>query len=188
MLLFRNPVSGSSTMFERTCIEKYGQFDPITGNVDGDADLWMRYSALRLKLAALRGAPVFYRQHTMQTSKRKTHMMFGCELTRIRMLRTLDKTGDLLRLVKKFVPIFPIVIGFKLPLERPFTSEFLFNYILNHKKRFDRILVQAIRKSLNDVRNHANYKMLDKGEFEKRLSSYMESYTFKKFEEILSKR
>jgi len=188
MLLFRNPVSGSSTMFKRACTEMYGQFDPVTRNVDGDGDLWMRYSALRLRLAALRGSPVFYRRHAMQTSRRKTQMLLGCELTRARMLRVLDRTGDLLRLVKKFVPFFPVVWGFKLHFERPFTSEFLFNYILDHKKAFNRIFVHAVRKSLNDVRNHTNYRLLDKSEFDKQLSAYMKSCTFKKFEGIFSKR
>ena len=86
MLLFRNPINGSSVMIRKDCIAQHGQFDPITKNVDADGDLWMRYSALKLKLTALNGAAVFYREHPVQTSKKKSLMIYGCELTRMRIL------------------------------------------------------------------------------------------------------
>jgi len=138
ILLFSNPINGSSIMIRRDCINSYGQFDPITKNVDGDGDLWLRYSALKLKLKVLNGATVFYRQHPTQTSKKISSMIYGCELTRMRMLLTLDKKGELVNLIKKFTPFFPAIFAAKLHLERPFVSEFLFNYILGKRKKFSR--------------------------------------------------
>ena len=110
MLFFRNPINGSSVVIKKDCVESYGQFDPSTRNVDGDGDLWMRYSALKLKLCALKGAPVFYREHGEQTSKRKESMMYGCELTRMRMLHALEKTKKLAEIIKKFTLFLPIVL------------------------------------------------------------------------------
>ncbi len=184
LLLFKNPLNGSSVMISKKCIEAYGQFDPITRNVDGDGDLWMRYSALCLRLSALRGAPVFYREHAMQTSKRKSLMMYGCELTRMRILLTLGKEGNLTKLIKNFTPFFPIIISAKKHFERPFVSEFLFNYILDHRREFNRAFVKYVRNSLHSVRNHPNYISLDRGKFLKDLELFMKSHTFKRFKEL----
>jgi glycosyltransferase involved in cell wall biosynthesis len=186
-LFFKNPINGSSIMIRKDSIEAYGQFDPITTNVDGDGDLWMRYSALKLKLSALKGATVFYRENPAQTSKKKTVMIYGCELTRMRMLITLQKRGNLSKLIKKFTLYFPIIVKAKKHFERPFTSEFLFNYILDHEREFNRVFRKYIRKSLNDVKKHANYLMLDKDKFSKDLKLFMESHAFKKFEETFFK-
>lgn len=187
MLLFKNPINGSSIMIERNCLKTYGHFDPMTRNVDADGDLWMRYSALKLKLVALNGAPVFYREHPAQTSMKRNLMMQGCELTRMRMLLTLEKTGNLVKLIKRSAVFFPLILRAKLHLDMPFVSEFIFNYVLDHKSEFNRVFVKYIRRSLNEVKNHANYRALDKNEFLKDLTLFMESYTFKKFEEIFLK-
>jgi len=183
-LLFRNPINGSSAMIKRNCIETYDQFDPITGNVDGDGDLWMRYSALKLKLKALRGAPVFYREHPKQTSKRKNRMMHGSELTRMRILLTLERKGNLMKLIKKFTPYLAIILMAKEHLNRPFVSEFLFNYILDHRREFNRVFLKYIQRSLDNVKKHTNYLMLDKNKFLKDLELFMGSHTFKNFEQI----
>jgi glycosyltransferase involved in cell wall biosynthesis len=188
LLLFRNPINGSSIMIIRDCFEKYGQFDPLARNVDLDGDLWMRYSCLKLKLVAMKGAPVFYREHSNQTSRKKGLMLYGSELTRMRMLTLLAKKGILLYMLKKFSPYLPIVLSTKQPLARPLVSEFLFNYILYHKEEFNRILVKCIRKSLVDVRNHPNYSMLDRNQFLQDLESFAASPEFKRFEENISKR
>jgi len=184
MLLFKNPINGSSIMIRRNCIETYGQFDPLTRNIDGDGDLWMRYSALKLKLTALKDAAVFYREHPTQTSKRKDLMMYGCELTRMRILLTLQKRRDLVKLIKKFTPYFPLVLGAKQHFGRPFVSEFLFNYILDQRREFNSVFLKYIRRSLNNVKMHRNYLTLDKNKFLKDLELFMKSHTFKKFEEI----
>jgi len=188
LLLFRNPINGSSIMIRRDCFETYGQFDPLARNVDLDGDLWMRYSCLKLELAAIRGAPVFYREHLNQTSKKRELMLYGSELTRMRMLTFLARKGILLYMLKKFSPYLPIILSTKQPLERPFVSEFLFNYILCHRKEFNRILVKWVHKSLVDVRNHPNYFMLDRNRFLQDLESFSESPEFKRFEENISKQ
>jgi glycosyltransferase involved in cell wall biosynthesis len=184
-LFFRNPINGSSIMINRKLAGEFGMFDPITRNVDADGDLWMRYSALNLKLAALKDASVFYREHSGQTSKRKIDMLLGGELTRVRMLITLKEKNRLKRFIKKFVPFFPIIIETKNHLNRPFTSEFLFNYILTNKDEFNFLFRKYIRKSLNDVQKHIIFLALDKDKFERALELFRSSETFQDFENLL---
>jgi hypothetical protein len=187
ILLFSNPINGSSIMIKRDCINSYGNFDPITKNVDGDGDLWMRYSALKLKLKVLSGATVFYRQHPTQTSKKISSMIYGCELTRMRMLLTLDKKGELETLIKKFTPFFPAIFAAKLHLKRPFVSEFIFNYILGKKERFSKILLKLARIGLKDSKKCISDLRLDKNKFIEDLKAYMKSPMFEKFEVIFLK-
>jgi glycosyltransferase involved in cell wall biosynthesis len=184
-LLFRNPINGSSVMIKKEATQSYGQFDPNTRNIDGDGDLWMRYSALKLKLEAIDGAPVFYREHEKQTSKRTDQMIYGCELTRIRMLKTFEKSSKLERVIKKFAPFLPVIMKTKQHFKRPLVSEFLFNYIINSKSKFDWFLFKMAEKSLKDIKNHGNYRKIDKNKFAKDLELLMRSDIFKKFEEKL---
>jgi glycosyltransferase involved in cell wall biosynthesis len=183
LLLFRNPVNGSSVMITKDCVQTYGQFEP-TRNADHDGDLWMRYSALKLKLTAIMGAAVFYRKHPGQVSAKRNLMIYESDLTRMRMLLALEKKGNLTMLIKKFIPYFMVILLSREHLKRPFVSEFLFNYILSHKDSFDRIFLKYVRRSLNDLTRHSNYLMLDKEKFRVDLSSFKESHTFKRFEEI----
>jgi glycosyltransferase involved in cell wall biosynthesis len=185
MLFFRNPINGSSVMIKKECVESYGQFDPSTRNVDADGDLWMRYSALNLKLAALKGASIFYREHSGQTSKRKNEMLIGCELTRVRMLITLKEKNRLARIIKKFAHIFPIIIEAKSYRNRPFTSEFLFNYVLTNKDEFNFLFRKYIQKALNNLKKHSVFLALDKDKFERDLELFRSSKTFKDFENLL---
>ena len=182
MLMFRNPIIGTSVMIRKNCVEAYGNIDPVTRNVGGDVDLWMRYSTLNLELKTLKGAPVFYRDHPMQTTKRKNLMLYGSEPIRIRMLLTLEKTRILMKLIKNFTPYFLIILKDKVYLDRPFVSEFLFNYILDHRREFNRFFLKYIQKALNDVKRHINNRMLNRNKFLKDLALLMESNTFKKFE------
>jgi len=181
IFLFKVPINGSSVMISRDCVEKHGQFDPTTKNVDSDGDLWMRYSALNAKLAILNGAPLFNKEHPLQTSKKKETMLYGCQLTRMRMLLALETKGILAKLIKKMTPLFPIVLRYKYHLGMPFVSEFIFDYILDHEKEFNYLLVKYARKSINKVRNHDNYHAIDKEEFQKNLGAFMQSYTFANF-------
>jgi glycosyltransferase involved in cell wall biosynthesis len=182
LLLFKNPINGSSVMIKKDSVESYGQFDPSTRNVDGDGDLWMRYSALKLKLCALKGAPVFYREHGKQTSKRKEYMMYGCELTRMRMLRALEKEKKLAKVIKKFTLFLPLILKAKKHFERPLVSEFLFSYIIENKNKFNYLLFKSAQRSLIDVKKHRNYQSIDKNKFAKDLELLMKSDTFAKFE------
>jgi glycosyltransferase involved in cell wall biosynthesis len=187
MLFFRNPINGSSVVIKKDCVESHGQFDPSTRNVDGDGDLWMRYSALKLELCALKGAPVFYREHGKQTSKRKDYMMYGCELTRMRMLRALEKKKKLTKIIKKFTPFLPIILRAKNHFERPLVSEFLFNYIIENKDEFNYFLFKSAKRSLNDVKNHRNYQSIDKNKFAEDLELLTKTDTFAKFEATFEK-
>lgn len=187
ILFFRNPINGSSVVIKKDCIKTHAHFDPSTRNVDGDGDLWMRYSALKLELCALKGAPVFYREHGEQTSKRKAAMIYGCELTRMRMLHALEKTKKLAEIIKKLSPFLPILLKAGKHFERPFVSEFLFSYIIKNKKKFNHILFRLAQRSLNDVRNHKNYQSLDKSEFSQDLELLMRSDVFTKFESAFKK-
>ncbi|NWF87074.1 glycosyltransferase family 2 protein [Candidatus Bathyarchaeota archaeon] len=186
MLMFQNPINGSSIMVKKDCVNRYGNFDPVLRNVDGDGDLWMRYSVLKLKLALLKGATVFYRVHSAQTSQKKTVMMHGCELTRMRILLTLERMSSLTSMIKQFTPFFLVILLTKQYLARSFVSEFLFDHILNHKNEFNPVFLHYVQKSLNIVRKHANYRVLNKDKFLSDLKVLKESYTFKKFEEILT--
>ncbi len=187
ILLFRNPINGSSIMIRKDCIDSFGQFDPITKNVDGDGDLWLRYSALKLKLKVLNDATVFYRQHPTQTSKKITSMIYGCELTRMRMLLSLYKKGALANLIKKFTPFFPAIFAAKLHLKRPFVSEFLFKYILSDRKKFSKILLKLARRALKDSERRIRDLMLNRNKFLEDLEVYMKSPVFKEFEAIYFK-
>lgn len=184
MLLFRNPINGSSVMIRKDCTELYGKFDPITRNVDVDGDLWMRYSALGLKLAATKGAPVFYREHSMQTSKKKLAMQHGSDLTRVRILATLEKKGNFVRVAKKISPFLPIIVETKNHIARPFASQYLFTHILDHKKEFDPMLLKYVQRSLADVDTYINNRGLDREEFAKDAEAFEQSPTFKNFEEL----
>jgi glycosyltransferase involved in cell wall biosynthesis len=185
MLLFKNPINGSSVAIKKDCVESYGQFDPILRNVDADGDLWLRYSALKLKLCALKSAPVFLREHGKQTSKKKEDMMYGSELTRIRILRVLERKEKLAKTIRKFTPFFPIILRAKKHFDRPLVSEFLFNYIAENKNRFNYFLFKSARRALIDVRNHRNYQSIDKNRFAEDLKSLEKSEVFAKFEVTL---
>lgn len=187
LLLFRNPVNGSSIIIKKDCVETFGQFDPSTGNIDGDGDLWMRYSALKLKLAAQKGAPVFYREHGEQTSRKKDQMMYGCELTRMRILILLERTEKLTEIIRKFTPYFLIILQAKKHFDRPLVSEFLFNYIIENKNKFNWYLLRGAKKSLYNLKNHRNYQNIDKNRFAENLETLMRSNVFKKFEENFEK-
>jgi glycosyltransferase involved in cell wall biosynthesis len=187
MLLFRNPINGSSVVIKKKCVETNGQFDPITRNIDGDGDLWMRYSALKLKLCTLKGAPVFYREHGKQTSKRKESMMHGSELTRMRILLTLEKYNKLAKIIRKLALFFPIILKAKQHFERPLVSEFLFSYIVENKNKFNYLLLKIAQQSLKDVKKHKNYQSIDKIKFAEDLKLLMRSDVFADFEATFEK-
>lgn len=184
LLLFKSPINGSSIMIRKECIEKYGTFDPVTRNVDGDGDLWMRYSSLGLKVVALNGAPVFYREHPMQTSKKQLVMLYGCDLTRLRMLSFLERGGRLVGLIKKFALFFPLVVETNYHKARPFVSEFLFKYIIDHKKELGKILSIYAQKALKDVETEIDQFGLDRKKCAHEAEIFKHSSAFKSFEHV----
>ncbi len=188
LLLFRNPVNGSSIMISKDCIEKRGKFDPVTRNVDGDGDLWMRYSTLNAKLVEISGAPIFYREHSQQTSKKNLSMLEGCDLTRVRMLSFLEREGKLVRIIKKFAPFLPVVIETNYHIARPFVAEYIFKYILKNKKEFGRAVSKYAHISLRDVENQITKIGLNREEFLGKSEKFNQSQTFQEFEEIYKKK
>jgi len=185
MLLFKNPINGSSIAIKKDCIASHGQFDPTLRNVDADGDLWMRYSALKLKLCALKGAPVFLREHGKQTSKSKERMMYGSELTRIRILHVLEKRGRLAKVIRKLAPFLPIILGARKHYERPIVSEFLFSHIIENKSSFNYLLFKSAKSALSDVKKHRNFLSIDKNKFAQDLEILAKSDAFAKFEATL---
>lgn len=109
-LLFKNPINGTSVMLRRTALDTMGTFDSSLGNVDGDGDLWMRYSALGAQFASIPGASVFYREHSRQTSQRIDEMTRGCTYTRVRMLKALRESGSLGTMLKRAWPVLLVAL------------------------------------------------------------------------------
>jgi glycosyltransferase involved in cell wall biosynthesis len=184
LLLFRNPINGSSIMINKNTVKKYGQFDPATRNVDLDGDLWMRYTALNLRLAMVKGAFVFYRVHSMQTSKKEVQMLYGCDLTRVRMLQTLHESGKLPRLIKKFTPFLPFIVETHYHRARPFVSKYLFKYMIDNKKQFDPLLIKYVQRSLDSVEKHIERTQLNVKGFEKNLNTFNQTPTFQRFKKL----
>lgn len=186
-LLFRNPINGSSVMIKKTVSDTLGTFDPITRNVDLDGDLWMRYSALNLKLTAINGEPVFYREHSRQTSKKTRSMMFGSELTRVRMLIALVETDQLARLIKRFSPFLPLFVETKSYLGRPLTSEYLFTYVLKNQRKFCSGFRKYAVRALTRLDRQIAALRIDREEFRREVELFRRSPTFGEFEKILSR-
>ncbi len=150
-LLFRNPINFSSVMIEKQCINNYGQIDPFTGNVDGDADLLMRYAALRLKVKVLSGAPIFYRDHPRQVSKNTSLMIRGAELVRLRLLTILEDADKLLERVQKSTIFLSTWLLDKRLLIYPATHKYLCDFILKNKRSLSWVLVGAAAKASKAV-------------------------------------
>ena len=109
-LLFMNRINGTSVMLRKTALDAKGTFDSQLGNIDGDADLWMRYSALGARFSSISGTAVFYREHAGQTSKRGDEMTRGCTRTRVRMLLALHETGRLEGLLRRAWPVLVLAL------------------------------------------------------------------------------
>ncbi|MGQ9587243.1 MAG: glycosyltransferase family 2 protein [Thermoplasmata archaeon] len=189
LLLFRNPVNGSSVMISRDCVNRYGQFDPELRNIDADSDLWMRYSVLGVSPVVVKGAPVFYREHGEQTSKKLEAMVHGGELARMRILKALEKRRMLSTFVRKFSLLFPLVLRPDMYKYRPIVIRYLFaDFIRNApilRFPFARLyclwVLRKVRKGGEPVHINAN-KFFDD------LEHYMKTETFKSFETMLGAR
>jgi glycosyltransferase involved in cell wall biosynthesis len=150
-LMFRNPINFSSVMIKKQCIDKYGQIDPITRNVDGDADLLLRYTALNLTLAVANGAPIFYRDHPRQTSKNRPLMVKGSEMVRTRLLTILSETGMLLKYLKKSTIVLIAFLSTNHFLVYPSTDRYLCDFILKNRNSFNWLLVRVAARAKKKV-------------------------------------
>jgi len=184
MMLFRNPVNGSSVMIRRSSLLS-GEFDPFLRNVDPDGDLWMRYSALGLRAVALPGAPMFYRVHGAQTSRDKVKMLKGIEVVRLRLLKTLSSLGLLGPLVDKFAPCF-VLLMLERKIEYPYTAEFLGRYILETRESRSRLVVLAASKALPAFEREAKATTVDRADLIKSVDGGLHSEEFDRFVTRLS--
>jgi hypothetical protein len=184
MMLFRNPVNGSSVMINRSSLD-YGEFDPFLHNVDPDGDLWMRYSALGLRAVALPGTPMFYRVHGAQTSRNKVKMLKGIELVRLRLLKTLSSLGLLGPLVDKFAPFF-VLLMLEHKVEYPYTAEFLSRYILGTRESRSRLVMLAASRALPAFERDAEATTVDRAELMKSVEGGLHSEEFVRFMTLLS--
>lgn len=181
-LMFRNPINGSSIMIKRDCIEAHGQFDPSLRNVDADGDLWMRYSALGLKCLALDGSPVFYRIHGSQTSKSKEKMSIGQQLSRIRIMRIMAKSGMLKGVFERFTALLPLALRRKDHLFLPKSTQYLCNYLLDSSVRANPFLQRQARKLLKDVELQMRQMPYDSSYFENELVKISDTPQIRSFE------
>lgn len=190
LLLFRNPVNGSSVMISRECVNTYGQFDPMLTNIDADGDLWMRYSVLGAKLTVLKGAPVLYRRHVRQTPEKREAMVHGGELARMRILKALEMRGKLSRYVRRFWFMFPLVLRPDVYRYRPIVLRFIFFDMMKAHIELPLSLALYFRLysywAQRRLRKAKNPIYVDLGRFAEDLDKYSKSETFRDFETKLT--
>jgi glycosyltransferase involved in cell wall biosynthesis len=184
-LMFRNPINFSSVMIRKECVKRYGQIDPVTRNVDGDADLLLRYTALELKLTVLNGAPIFYRDHPKQTSKNRPLMIRGSEIVRLRLLRTLDETDKLLEHIKKSTPFLIAFLSTHRFLVYPSTDKYLCDFILRNRNSMSWVLLRAAARARRKVEKRISDSGLYQQELESNVRDAMATDIIKNFRTIL---
>lgn len=189
MLIFRNPINGSSVMIGKECLTRWGCFDPVLMNVDADCDLWMRYSLLGLKFTPINGSPIFYREHANQTSKDTKSMLYGTEITRMRLLNFLSESGRLRQLLKKFSPfLIPILLN-KNYLSCPISSIYISDYILDNGNDFNPATARCARKIVRDAeRCLKEIHLVNANQFSRDLCKVSNSAEFKSFKELMANR
>jgi glycosyltransferase involved in cell wall biosynthesis len=185
MLLFRNPINGSSVMIRRSSTQ-FGEFDPFVRNVDPDGDLWMRYCALGLRAVALSGAPLFYRIHSQQTSNDRGRMLKGIELVRLRLLKTLSSLDLLGPLVDRFAPSF-VLLALEHKVEYPYTAEFLCRYVLETRESRSRLIAIAAARSLSRFERDLRSTGLERSDLESSVNAGLHSQEFSRFKSLLSR-
>ena len=181
-LLYQNPINGSSTMIRKSCVARFGQFDPTLKNVDPDGDLWMRYSVLGAKVVAVDGSPLFYRIHPQQTSQKQTIMFRGMELTRLRMLTALSNLGALQKMISDHSNLLMFTLARKHLAEKaPFTTMFLCDQILKPDAKSNVALKSVARLARNRARESGASQALDAASLLDDVAAASESRTFKDF-------
>lgn len=188
LLMFKNPINGSSVMIKKSAIEQYGNFDETLRNVDADCDLWMRYSLLGAKFGALEEdwlPMVFNRSHAEQTSRNRERALYGKDLTRMRILRWMDDEGVIERYIKLIEPLLGAIHVKSYHTTCPWTSHFIALWILAHKNKFllgtqmtARAIFRDIDKLITDVWDN---------EFGKDITRIESSEEFTKFKRLMKK-
>jgi len=188
IILYLNPVNGSSLMFHRKCLENYGYFDPVLKNVDADGDMLLRLSLLKIKPSIVKDIGVFYTQHSSQTSKKIKEMTYGCDLTRVRILKLLEEEGILEELSKFILGAFLYIVynKKKAHLAYPFTSEFLLNYIIRRKNNIG--IRKLLETLLAEISDYIKYLGFDKEAFYRDVEEKSKSIVFEEFKKLLRER
>jgi glycosyltransferase involved in cell wall biosynthesis len=79
-LMMGDPINSGSLMITRKAYERYGVWNEEV--LTTDYEFLLRYSRLGAKFCPIRGAPIFYRLHPNQSSKRNEQMTIGIEESR----------------------------------------------------------------------------------------------------------
>jgi glycosyltransferase involved in cell wall biosynthesis len=79
-LMMGNPINSGSLMITRKAYETYGAWNEEV--LTTDYELLLRYSRLGAKFRPIRGAPIFYRVHSNQSSTKNDQMKKGIEESR----------------------------------------------------------------------------------------------------------
>ena len=185
ILRFWVMMNGSSMMIKKDCIERYGQFDPILCNYDADGDIGMRYSILGMKFDSIQEAPIFRRNHPAQTSNKRIEMMYGNQLTRLRILMILEKYDKLKEYIRRFIPFLSVIFRSQNYQYMPFVSEYVCNYIIDNFK--NRILLGYTQRYLHLARKTISTINIDKFKLYAEVKRTSESPTFKHFERMLAR-
>lgn len=105
-LLFANPINGSTILMTAKMYQSVGKFLSPYGNVDSDADYWMRAFTAGFKgIPTGQPAATFYRVHPAQTSSNTSSMEIGGAVCRLAGLRRYLKSpqmkpGVVLRVIR----------------------------------------------------------------------------------------
>jgi len=183
-LLFRVPINGSTVMIDRQTWTRCGNFDPVLRNIDQDSDMWLRYSALGVRIAPIREPAGFYRIHPGQTSNLRVDCIVGAAATRIRLLRALEESGRLARLLSRTWPVLALAYRHGWHRDRPIVASYLaerglalsrnplvrywldrINTSIEAERLVDADLSRAAREKADDYRDSGEFS-----DFEARLS------------------
>lgn len=179
-LLFQNPINGSSTMFKRETIERFGVFDSSLKRADADGDLWMRYSLLGAKVSRIKGCPLLYRTHSEQLSRDTKTMLYGTEVTRCRALESIEDTtyyfDALLNNNKWLLYVMFILKQYK---KRPFVSRMLCLHVIRHSAMYSSMFVWFCSRIFRKVDMYIE-ENIDRARFVCELERAMESEEYKR--------
>lgn len=149
-LLFRVPINGSTVMIDRETWSTQGNFDPVLRNIDQDSDMWLRYSALGVRIAPIATPSGFYRIHSGQTSNLRDECIIGAAATRIRVIRALEEAGRLHQLLSRTLPVLALAYRQRWHASRPIVAGYLAQRgLASSRNPLVRHWLRLIRESLD---------------------------------------
>jgi len=178
-LLYHNPINGSSIMFKRDTIEKFGNFDGMLKRADADGDLWLRYAILGAKVSRVEGCPILYRTHPAQLSLDAHMMQYGTEVTRCRALKAIEGTAWCNAMICNNKWFLYGIIMLQQYKKRPFTTWMLCVYVIGNSMLFSSHFVELCRKIFRKVDMYIETH-LERAYFECELERVMKSEEYKR--------